>query len=82
MISWAVPDNDAALSRIAILVGILAPTLGILANLVKTDKVQEATEQVDAKVDSILNGAGQAKIEQAVHTVLEARGVGETPPGT
>lgn len=81
MVAYAIPDNDSAIARISLLLGSLAGIIAVLGNLVKTDKVQEKTEQVDTKVDRILNGEGQAKMEAALTTVLERHGIITTGKG-
>lgn len=62
-ITIAAPDGANTGSIITLLLGSLAPTIAALANLAKTEKIQ-------AQVDELSNGLGDAKHRAAIADVV------------
>lgn len=66
-------DNSVTLARAGIITGFIGVLLPQLLLLVRQDRVTQVVEAVKDDTHSILNGAGQAKIEAALHNVLNER---------
>lgn len=68
-----VDDPEARIGLISLMLTQVPITAGLLRVLVVQDKVDEKTENIEAKTDKVLNGDMDAKLRQAVRHVVEER---------
>jgi len=78
----ALPDSRNPLSLVSILLGTIPTTTGVIVLLANQGKTIETVDAVNTKVDRVLNGEMQGKIETAVHNVLNTRYAVQPSPDT
>lgn len=66
----AAPEGTDVSAVVSTLLASLAAAIGVLATLVKVEKVDAQLERTDAKVTDLTNGLMDAKIRAAVADVL------------
>ena len=66
----AVVEGDS-MPMLVLIVGLITPAVTAILNLLKSQKTLEVSESTDKKVDSLLNGGLQSRIDHVEEAIIE-----------